>query len=100
MGFFHDQVFRGDVEDSKLGLFSRRPEDVQQFTAATVAAAAHGHAPRAALYVCGGGAHNAGMLEALARLMAPIRVETTAALGLDPDHVFITLSRAGRQIPQ
>jgi 1,6-anhydro-N-acetylmuramate kinase len=32
---------------------------VQQFTAATVAAAVRKHAPGAALYVCGGGAHNA-----------------------------------------
>jgi 1,6-anhydro-N-acetylmuramate kinase len=50
--------------NSKLGLYSRRPEDVQatlqQFTAATVAAAVHRRAPGAALYVCGGGAHNAG----------------------------------------
>ncbi len=77
--------------NSRLGLFSRRPEDVQatlqQFTAATVAAVVHRHAPGAALYVCGGGAHNAGLLEALARLVAPNRVETTAALGLDPDYV-------------
>jgi anhydro-N-acetylmuramic acid kinase len=77
--------------NSKLGLFSRRPEDVQatlqQFTAATVAAAVRRHAPGAALYVCGGGAHNAGLLEAVARLVAPDRVATTAALGLDPDYV-------------
>jgi anhydro-N-acetylmuramic acid kinase len=76
---------------NKLGLFSRRPEDVQatlqQFTAVTVAAAVRKHAPGAALYACGGGAHNAGLLEAIAREVAPNPVATTAALGLDPDYV-------------
>ena len=75
----------------KLGLFSRRPHDVQatlqQFTAETVAAAVRQHAPGAALYVCGGGSHNAGLLAALAALCAPNRVTTTDALGLDPDFV-------------
>ena len=75
----------------KLGLFSRRPQDVQatlqQYTAETVAAAVRAHAPGAALYVCGGGAHNAGLLAALAVLCAPNRVATTDALGLNPDFV-------------
>jgi len=75
----------------KLGLFPRRPQDVQvtlqQFTAVTVAAAVRKHAPGAALYVCGGGAHNAGLLAAIARQVAPNRVASTAALGLDPDYV-------------
>ncbi|MEP6883484.1 MAG: anhydro-N-acetylmuramic acid kinase [Gammaproteobacteria bacterium] len=77
--------------ENKLGLISRRPEDVQatllQFTAATVAAAVRKYAPGASLYLCGGGAHNAVLLEAIARLVAPIPVATTAALGLDPDYV-------------
>ena len=76
---------------NKLGLFERRPQDVQatlqQFTAVTVAEAAAKHAPGAALYVCGGGAHNAGLLDALARQVAPNRVASTAVLGLDPDYV-------------
>jgi anhydro-N-acetylmuramic acid kinase len=75
----------------KLGLFSRRPQDVQatlqQFTAVSIAVAVRKYAPGASLYVCGGGAHNAGLLEALARQVAPNRVSTTAALGLDPDYV-------------
>jgi anhydro-N-acetylmuramic acid kinase len=77
--------------EHKLGLIERRPQDVQatlqQFTAVTVATAVRRHAPGAALYVCGGGAHNAGLLQAIAQLMAPNRVATTAALGLDPDYV-------------
>ena len=77
--------------NDKLGASSRRPQDVQatlqEFTAVTVAEAVKTHAPGAALYVCGGGAHNTGLLDALARRVAPSRVATTAALGLDPDYV-------------
>jgi anhydro-N-acetylmuramic acid kinase len=76
---------------SKLGLFTREPRDVQatlqQFTAVTVADAVRQCAPGASLYVCGGGARNAGLLDALASLIAPARVASTAALGLDPDYV-------------
>ena len=77
--------------ENKLGLFSRAPCDVQatlqQFTACTLAAAVRQYAPGAALYVCGGGAHNLALLNAIAALIAPNRVASTAALGLDPDYV-------------
>lgn len=77
--------------ENRLGLFSRAPRDVQatlrQYTACTLAAAVRQHAPGAALYVCGGGAHNLGLLNAIAALIAPNRVASTAALGLDPDYV-------------
>ena len=77
--------------ESKLGLFSRPPRDVQatlqQFTARTLAAALRQYAPGASLYVCGGGAHNLGLLNAIAALIAPNPVASTAALGLDPDYV-------------
>ena len=76
---------------NKLGLFSRQPRDVQatlqQFTAASLADAVRQYAPGAALYVCGGGAHNASLLRALALLIAPNRVAGTDTLGLDPDYV-------------
>jgi anhydro-N-acetylmuramic acid kinase len=76
---------------SKLGLKSRRPHDVQatlqQFTARSLADAVRQYAPGAALYVCGGGASNGSLLKAIARLIAPQRVASTAALGLDPDFV-------------
>lgn len=77
--------------DKKLGSLDRPPEDVQatllEYTAATVAADVLRYAPQAAVYACGGGAHNAGLLAALERRLAPNRVATTAALGLDPDYV-------------
>lgn len=76
---------------NKLGLFAREPRDVQatlqQFTAVTVAAAVRQYAPGAALYVCGGGARNSGLLSAIAALIAPSPIASTAALGLDPDYV-------------
>jgi anhydro-N-acetylmuramic acid kinase len=76
---------------NKLGLFERRPQDVQAtlqaFTAVSVANAVRQFAPGAALYVCGGGTHNQGLLDALGRLVAPNRVASTAVLGLDPDYV-------------
>src|SRR5882724_3586244 len=76
---------------SKLGLFSRQARDVQatlqQFTAASLADAVRQYAPGAALYVCGGGAHNVSLLEAIALLIAPNRVAGTDTLGLDPDYV-------------
>jgi anhydro-N-acetylmuramic acid kinase len=75
----------------KLGVFERRPADVQatlqQYTAVTLADAVRRHAPGAAVYVCGGGAHNAGLLAALGRLLAPNPVAITTELGLDPDFV-------------
>jgi len=75
----------------KIGHSARRPRDVQatlqEYTAATVASAVREFAPGAALYVCGGGAHNAGLLAALARRVAPSRVASTVSLGLHPDFV-------------
>jgi len=76
---------------SALGPLARRPQDVQatllEFTAASVASAVRRYAPRAALYLCGGGAHNEGLRNAIARRVAPNPVASTAVLGLDPDYV-------------
>ena len=85
------ELFNMPWLENKLGLFARDPRDVQatlqQFTAETVAAAVREYAPGASLYLCGGGAHNSGLLKAIATLMAPNQVASTAALGLDPDYV-------------
>jgi anhydro-N-acetylmuramic acid kinase len=76
---------------AKLGMFPRQPRDVQatlqQFTACSLASALRQYAPGASLYVCGGGAHNAALLNAVAALIAPDRVASTESLGLDPDYV-------------
>src|SRR5277367_2974361 len=66
---------------TKLGMFPRQPQDVQatlqQYTACSLAAALRQYAPGAALYVCGGGAHNAALLKSIAALIAPNRVAST-----------------------
>jgi anhydro-N-acetylmuramic acid kinase len=76
---------------NKLGPKTLEPRDVQatlqQFTAVTLASAVRRYAPGAALYACGGGAHNAGLLAAVAALTAPSPVAVTDELGLDPDYV-------------
>ncbi len=76
---------------ARLGAASPAPADVQatllEFTAQSIARQARAEAPSAAVYLCGGGAHNAALREALSRLLAPNPVATTARLGLDPDFV-------------
>lgn len=39
------------------------------------------------VYVCGGGARNTDLMRRLYRLLAPRRLDTTAALGIDPEWV-------------
>jgi anhydro-N-acetylmuramic acid kinase len=74
----------------KLGDISREAADVQatlqQYTALTLAEAVRDYAPGAALYICGGGAHNQALLSALSALTAN-RVASTETLGLNPDYV-------------
>ena len=73
-------------------VFTRRPQDVQatlaELTAFTLADAARREcAGIAEVYVCGGGTRNEDLGSRLARLLAPVRVATTAALGVDPEWV-------------
>jgi anhydro-N-acetylmuramic acid kinase len=76
--------------DPALG--QRSPSDVQrtlcELTAQTIAdAIGHCNSPLRAVYVCGGGAHNAFLMSRLSALLETATVETTAALGLHPDWV-------------
>ena len=59
-----------------------------ELTASTIADGIRGlpALPRGC-YICGGGAHNANLLERLARALPDCRIDTTAALGLNPDFV-------------
>ena len=80
--------------DSELATMGRAPApvDVQatlaQYSAQTVADAIRRQAPDTQrVLVCGGGAHNGDLLGRLQALLPRARVESTAAQGLDPDHV-------------
>jgi anhydro-N-acetylmuramic acid kinase len=59
-----------------------------ELTAVCIARAVRSHASTASeLLVCGGGAFNAHLLKRIKALLAPMRVDTTAARGLPPDQV-------------
>lgn len=66
------------------------PADVQRtlsrFTAGTIALAVSRFVV-SEIYVCGGGAHNAMLLQDLAELLPQCQISTTASLGVDPDWV-------------
>ncbi len=71
---------------------SHSPADVQatllEFTARSLAEAIRDECAEArGLYVCGGGAHNLALMARLQTLMPDMRVDTTHALGVDPDWV-------------
>ena len=73
-------------------LAAHQPADVQAtlatLTARTVAAAATQALPEAAtVIVCGGGAHNADLLDRLAAELPRARVVSSTAFGVDPDWV-------------
>ena len=68
------------------------PPDVQAtlvaLTARTIADAVRAHCIAATeALICGGGANNAALTDALARELAPRSVATTAALGVAVEHV-------------
>ena len=53
------------------------------------------------VFACGGGVHNPALMDALRERLAPATLQTTSALGLDPDYVeaagFAWLARARLQ---
>ena len=95
-------MFNRDWLDARLPE-SLAPADVQasllHLSARSIAEAirAHGRGTRE-VYACGGGVHNAMLMDALRAELPGVPVETTAALGLDPDYVeavgFAWLARA------
>jgi anhydro-N-acetylmuramic acid kinase len=71
---------------------SERPVDVQatllELTAVTIARAVRRYCAGAReVFVCGGGAYNRALLARLAALLPGRRIATTAALGVEPEHV-------------
>lgn len=78
--------------DQRLGAAARDPQVVMatlaELTARSVATDLERHAPAAeALYVCGGGAFNAHLLQRLAALLPGVAVHSSADLGVPPDQV-------------
>lgn len=88
------ELFRAEwLEQMLQGTWSQlMPADVQatlaELTARSIAEAIGVHARDAAgVYVCGGGTRNGFLMKRLAALLAPRAIDTTAALGLDPQWV-------------
>jgi len=76
----------------KLAGHSAEPADVQatlvELTARSIAQALRRWQPATSrVLACGGGVHNRALMQALERNLAPATLQTTAALGLDPDFV-------------
>lgn len=82
--------------EERLGDSSLAPVDVQAtllaLSARTVADALHAEHMRIdRVYACGGGVHNPALMKAIATAIAPASLQTTAAVGLDPDFVEAAL---------
>jgi len=85
-------LFNAAWLDAALNGAALAPRDMQAtltaLTARTIADAVRTHAPRATdVIVAGGGAHNATLVEMLAVELAPRRLRTSTALGVDVEHV-------------
>jgi len=87
-------LFHGDWLQRHLAPHAgAQPHDVQatllQLTAVSLADAVQAHAPRTeAVYVCGGGAYNDTLMQAIAgRLGEQVRVTSTDALGVPPNRM-------------
>lgn len=86
------EVFNLGWLENHAALAGVAPADVQAtlvaLTAETVAQALQREMPGVQrVFACGGGVHNPVLMQALAAAMAPARLETTSALGVDPDYV-------------
>jgi len=84
--------FHLDWLRARLGASASSPEDVQatlvELTARSVAYALMAHAGDArGVMACGGGVHNPLLMHALANALAPLRVRSTAEVGVDPDYI-------------
>jgi|SRR5690625_1558045 len=88
------ELFNLEWLERRLAMLSIRPPDADiqatlaELTARTIADAVRTHAPDAQrLLVCGGGAHNRDLLSRLSTHLKPMAVQSTEAVGVDPDYV-------------
>ncbi len=78
--------------EQHAGVATLDPADVQATLLAlsvrSIAAAVQAHAADAGeILACGGGVHNAVLMDALARALAPRTLRSTADVGIDPDYM-------------
>lgn len=81
-----------DARISSLGKIATSPIDVQatlaELTARSIANAVLESSPSPdEVFICGGGVHNADLVQRIATCLAPGKIQSTAACGLDPDWV-------------
>ena len=77
---------------TKFTVERQTPENIQatllELTARTIVMGLNQLEPASReYYICGGGVHNRALLERLEILLQPATLQTTAALGIDPDYV-------------
>lgn len=87
---FHETWLRRHLSDRPIA-----PADVQATLLAlsvrSIADAIRTHAPKVTeVLVCGGGVHNAALMNGLSRSLNPVRVLSVAERGIDPDFVEAT----------
>ena len=87
------ELFNGIWLEAKLGELASefKPEDVQAtlltFTATSIASDILRHGSAEEVYICGGGAHNAALMQELTNVLGDVPVTSTSKLGIDPDWV-------------
>lgn len=105
------ELFNGDWLEAKISQcqFEIAPEDVQAtlltLTATSIVSALNSISTPQEIYVCGGGTHNAALMNEITKIASDISVSSTSELGVDPDWVeaiaFAWMARetlAGRAI--
>ena len=105
------ELFNGDWLEAKIKQcqINISPEDVQAtlltLTATSIVSALNTISTPQEIYVCGGGAHNAALMNEITKIASDISVSSTSELGIDPDWVeaiaFAWMARetiAGRAI--
>lgn len=85
-------LFHLEWLDARLSGSTLSAADVQatllELTVASIADALRATQPDTArVLVCGGGVHNGALMRRLAERLAPIAVDSTAGIGIDPDFV-------------
>ncbi len=86
------ELFNKSLLDSVLGFFTAKylPEDIlatlSELTAQSIFLGISPYlSPETEVYISGGGIHNLNLLERIEKKLAPIKIQSTADLGIHPD---------------